>query len=54
MVEMKDDKNELPSDFDNEIHKWALECNLIIIIEHDDKVKKYLVLFYFVLFIVKN
>ncbi|KAK9872103.1 hypothetical protein WA026_016148 [Henosepilachna vigintioctopunctata] len=26
MLEMKDDKNEMPADFDNEIHKWSLEC----------------------------
>lgn len=24
--EMLDEKNELPDDFDNEIHKWSLEC----------------------------
>lgn len=23
---MRDSSQELPSDFDNEIHKWALEC----------------------------
>ncbi|XP_054265135.1 probable cytochrome P450 301a1, mitochondrial [Macrosteles quadrilineatus] len=26
MQEMKDDRNEMPADFDNEIHKWSLEC----------------------------
>ncbi|CAH0560856.1 unnamed protein product [Brassicogethes aeneus] len=26
MLEMKDENNEMPADFDNEIHKWALEC----------------------------
>ncbi|XP_045479873.1 probable cytochrome P450 301a1, mitochondrial [Harmonia axyridis] len=26
MLEMKDDKDEMPGDFDNEIHKWSLEC----------------------------
>ncbi|XP_044254761.1 probable cytochrome P450 301a1, mitochondrial [Tribolium madens] len=26
MMEMKNEDNEMPSDFDNEIHKWALEC----------------------------
>lgn len=26
MVEMKDSKGEMPADFDNEIHKWSLEC----------------------------
>ncbi|KAL1505572.1 hypothetical protein ABEB36_005108 [Hypothenemus hampei] len=26
MTEMKDENSEMPSDFDNEIHKWALEC----------------------------
>ncbi|KAF2885238.1 hypothetical protein ILUMI_20930 [Ignelater luminosus] len=26
MLEMKDKNNEMPDDFDNEIHKWALEC----------------------------
>lgn len=26
MQEMKDDKNDMPADFDNEIHKWSLEC----------------------------
>nr|UZE89823.1 cytochrome P450 CYP301A1 [Chrysoperla zastrowi sillemi] len=26
MNEMKDENDEMPSDFDNEIHKWALEC----------------------------
>lgn len=24
--EIKGDNGELPGDFDNEIHKWALEC----------------------------
>lgn len=24
--EMLDENNELPDDFDNEIHKWSLEC----------------------------
>lgn len=24
--EIKTDDGELPADFDNEIHKWALEC----------------------------
>lgn len=24
--EIKGDDGELPGDFDNEIHKWALEC----------------------------
>lgn len=23
---LRDDKMELPDDFDNEIHKWSLEC----------------------------
>ncbi|PSN46858.1 putative cytochrome P450 301a1 [Blattella germanica] len=26
MCEMKDENNEMPADFDNEIHKWSLEC----------------------------
>ncbi|XP_066154568.1 probable cytochrome P450 301a1, mitochondrial isoform X1 [Euwallacea fornicatus] len=26
MLEMKDENQEMPPDFDNEIHKWALEC----------------------------
>uniref|UniRef100_A0A1B6KMB4 Cytochrome P450 n=1 Tax=Graphocephala atropunctata TaxID=36148 RepID=A0A1B6KMB4_9HEMI len=26
MQEMKDDKGDMPADFDNEIHKWSLEC----------------------------
>ncbi|VVC39837.1 Cytochrome P450,Cytochrome P450, E-class, group I [Cinara cedri] len=26
MQEMKNHKSEMPADFDNEIHKWALEC----------------------------
>ncbi|XP_074037567.1 probable cytochrome P450 301a1, mitochondrial isoform X2 [Leptinotarsa decemlineata] len=26
MLEMKDQNDEMPGDFDNEIHKWALEC----------------------------
>ncbi|CAG9762905.1 unnamed protein product [Ceutorhynchus assimilis] len=26
MTQMKDSNNEMPKDFDNEIHKWALEC----------------------------
>ncbi|XP_066257198.1 probable cytochrome P450 301a1, mitochondrial [Euwallacea similis] len=26
MLEMKDGNQEMPPDFDNEIHKWALEC----------------------------
>jgi hypothetical protein len=26
MCEMKDGNDELPADFDNEIHKWSLEC----------------------------
>ncbi|CAH1986316.1 unnamed protein product [Acanthoscelides obtectus] len=26
MLAMKDENGEMPSDFDNEIHKWALEC----------------------------
>lgn len=25
--EIKDARDEVPGDFDNEIHKWALECN---------------------------
>lgn len=25
--QMLDDNKELPDDFDNEIHKWSLECN---------------------------
>lgn len=29
MLEMKDDNDEMPVDFDNEIHKWSLECKLI-------------------------
>ena len=29
MCEMKDDNDELPADFDNEIHKWSLECEYI-------------------------
>lgn len=29
MNEMKDENNEMPADFDNEIHKWSLECNLL-------------------------
>jgi hypothetical protein len=24
--DIKDEKDEVPADFDNEIHKWALEC----------------------------
>ncbi|KAF5302351.1 hypothetical protein FQA39_LY10390 [Lamprigera yunnana] len=26
MMEMKDKNDEMPADFDNEVHKWALEC----------------------------
>lgn len=26
MMEMKNEEDEMPPDFDNEIHKWALEC----------------------------
>lgn len=26
MLEMKDENDEMPCDFDNEIHKWSLEC----------------------------
>lgn len=26
--QMLDENNELPDDFDNEIHKWSLECEL--------------------------
>ncbi|GLV35346.1 Cytochrome P450 301a1 [Carabus blaptoides fortunei] len=26
MLEMKDENDEMPADFDNEIHKWSLEC----------------------------
>lgn len=26
MLQMKDENNEMPADFDNEIHKWSLEC----------------------------
>nr|XP_018916684.1 PREDICTED: probable cytochrome P450 301a1, mitochondrial [Bemisia tabaci] len=26
MIEMRDSKDELPADFDNEVHKWSLEC----------------------------
>lgn len=26
---MKDDNDEMPADFDNEIHKWSLECEYI-------------------------
>lgn len=26
MLDMKDEKDEMPADFDNEIHKWSLEC----------------------------
>ncbi|KAJ8940457.1 hypothetical protein NQ318_007158, partial [Aromia moschata] len=26
MLEMKDERDEMPGDFDNEIHKWSLEC----------------------------
>nr|QZM07456.1 cytochrome P450 monooxygenase CYP301A1 [Lasioderma serricorne] len=26
MMEMKDENDEMPADFDNEIHKWSLEC----------------------------
>ncbi|PNF21559.1 putative cytochrome P450 301a1, mitochondrial [Cryptotermes secundus] len=26
MCEMRDERKELPADFDNEIHKWSLEC----------------------------
>jgi hypothetical protein len=29
MCEMKDDNDELPADFDNESHKWSLECEYI-------------------------
>jgi hypothetical protein len=29
MCEMKDDNDEMPADFDNEIHKWSLECKYI-------------------------
>lgn len=28
MLEMKDGNDEMPADFDNEIHKWSLECEL--------------------------
>jgi hypothetical protein len=26
MMNMKNGEDEMPPDFDNEIHKWALEC----------------------------
>lgn len=26
MESMRDENSEMPNDFDNEIHKWALEC----------------------------
>lgn len=26
MLDMKDENDEMPADFDNEIHKWSLEC----------------------------
>jgi hypothetical protein len=26
MCEMRDHRDEMPADFDNEIHKWSLEC----------------------------
>ncbi|CAH1406869.1 unnamed protein product [Nezara viridula] len=26
MLEMKDENDEMPDDFDNEVHKWSLEC----------------------------
>jgi hypothetical protein len=26
MCEMRDERDEMPADFDNEIHKWSLEC----------------------------
>jgi hypothetical protein len=26
MCAMRDDRDEMPADFDNEIHKWSLEC----------------------------
>lgn len=29
---MKDEKHEMPADFDNEIHKWSLECKYIQIL----------------------
>lgn len=29
---MKDSDNEMPSDFDNEIHKWSLECKIFFYI----------------------
>lgn len=34
MVEMRDSNCELPSDFDNEVHKWSLECKCIITCNH--------------------
>lgn len=34
MVEMRDSNSELPSDFDNEVHKWSLECKYIITCNH--------------------
>ena len=30
MEEMKDSNDELPTDFDNEIHKWSLECKYFL------------------------
>lgn len=32
MLEMRDENDEMPADFDNEIHKWALECKYLIYI----------------------
>lgn len=31
MEEMKDKSNEMPADFDNEIHKWSLECKFSMV-----------------------
>lgn len=30
MLEMRDEKDEMPADFDNEIHKWSLECKFFV------------------------
>lgn len=27
---MRDDNGDMPADFDNEIHKWSLECKYVL------------------------
>lgn len=40
MLDLKDHNNEMPADFDNEIHKWALECKWVSIIIRIKKKRK--------------